>query len=175
MTVTPNSVKGQAERYGRVGPVATGWRIGPATISWVSMPDLSSPSVSPARIGQIAVPVEDVDRATAFYADVLGLRLLFRAPPRLAFFDCGGVRLMLSRPEGADAGRAGVVYYVVADLPAAHAALAARGAAVVEPPHLIARMPDHDLWMAFYRDSEGNLLGLMSEVRPPAATHTTER
>ena len=132
------------------------------------MSDATPRYVPPDRIGQIAIPVEDVDRAAAFYADVLGLRLLFRAPPGLVFFDCGGVRLMLSRPEGAPA--AGVVYYAVADLPAAHAALVARGADFVQPPHRIARLPDHDLWMAFLRDSEGNLLGLMSEVRPPAAS-----
>jgi methylmalonyl-CoA/ethylmalonyl-CoA epimerase len=125
-------------------------------------------SVTLQRVGQIAVPVHDLDRAVAFYTDVLGLRLLFRAPPGLAFFDCGGVRLMLSRPEGPDAGSdARVVYYVVADLPSAHAALLARGADVVQPPHLVARLPDHDLWLAFVRDSEGNLLGLMSEVRGP--------
>jgi methylmalonyl-CoA/ethylmalonyl-CoA epimerase len=129
----------------------------------------STAPVAVQRIGQIAVPVQDLDRAVTFYADVLGLRLLFRAPPGLAFFDCGGVRLMLSRPEGRDAGRsASVVYYVVADLSATHAALLARGADVVQPPHLIARLPDHDLWMAFLRDSEGNLLGLMSEVRSAA-------
>jgi methylmalonyl-CoA/ethylmalonyl-CoA epimerase len=130
---------------------------------------MTTSSIAPVavqRIGQIAVPVQDLDRAVTFYAEVLGLPLLFRSPPGLAFFDCGGVRLMLSRPEGQDAGSsASVVYYVVADLPAAHAALLARGANLVQPPHLIARLPDHDLWMAFLRDSEGNLLGLMSEVR----------
>src|SRR5690349_19777207 len=130
--------------------------------------DLPRPD-RPARIGQIAIAVADLDRAVAWYADVLGLRLLFRAPPGLAFFDCGGVRLMLSRPEGREAtGHAGVVYYLVADVVAAHAALAARGAEVVEAPRLIARLPDHELWMAFLHDSEGNLLGLMSEVRDGA-------
>ena len=123
-------------------------------------------SVRPQRIGQIAIPGEDVDRAAAFYADVLGLRLLFRAPPGLAFFDCGGVRLMLSRPERGERSTGGVIYYLVEDLDAAHATLVARGATIVEGPHLIARLPDHDLWMAFCRDTEGNLLGLMSEVRP---------
>jgi methylmalonyl-CoA/ethylmalonyl-CoA epimerase len=130
----------------------------------------------PARIGQVAVPVMDLDRAVTWYETVLGLRLLFRAPPGLAFLDCGGVRVMLSRPEKPDDGsRASVLYYVVPDLPAAHAALAARGADLVDRPHLVARLPDHDLWMAFCRDSEGNLLGLMSEValggpdRPDAA------
>lgn len=125
------------------------------------------------RIGQIAVPVQDLDRAVAFYRDVLGLRLLFQAPPGLAFFECGGVRLMLSLPEGPDVPRAAsIIYYQVDDLPAAWAAVTARGAAPgtagQAEPHRIAKLPDHDLWMAFIQDSEGNLLGLMSEVRPPA-------
>jgi methylmalonyl-CoA/ethylmalonyl-CoA epimerase len=125
------------------------------------------------RIGQIAVPVHDLDRAVAFYRDVLGLRLLFQAPPGLAFFECGGVRLMLSLPEGPDTARmASVIYYLVDDLAAAWVAVMARGAtpgaAGQAEPHLIAKLPDHDLWMAFIQDSEGNLLGLMSEVRPPA-------
>jgi catechol 2,3-dioxygenase-like lactoylglutathione lyase family enzyme len=131
--------------------------------------DLPRPD-RPARIGQIAIAVADLDRAVAWYADVLGLPLLFRAPPGLAFFDCGGVRLMLSRPDppGTEL-RTSVLYYQVADIHAAHAGLRSRGAALVDEPHLIARLPDHDLWMSFCHDSEGNLLGLMSEVRPPAA------
>ena len=123
--------------------------------------------VAPERIGQISVLVQDVERATAFYRDVLGLRFLFSAPPGLAFFDCGGVRLMLSRPEG-ESGGTSVLYYLVPDIRAAYDALAARGVTFVDEPHLIARMPDHDLWMVFLRDSEGNTVGLMSEVRPPA-------
>jgi methylmalonyl-CoA/ethylmalonyl-CoA epimerase len=122
------------------------------------------------RIGQIAIPVADLERAVTFYADVLGLRLHFRAPPGLAFFDCGGVRLMLSRPEGAETpARAGLQYYVVPDIGAAHMALVDRGVAFVGAPHLVARLPDHDLWLAVFRDSEDNLLALMSEVRPPSA------
>lgn len=124
---------------------------------------------TPTRIGQIAVPVSDLDRAVAFYEGTLGLRLLFRAPPGLAFFDCGGVRLMLSRPEGpADATRAGIIYYLVTDLPAAYARLRARGVEFLDTPHRVARLADHDLWMAFCRDSEQNMLALMSEVRPGA-------
>jgi methylmalonyl-CoA/ethylmalonyl-CoA epimerase len=124
----------------------------------------------PIRIGQIAIPVSDLDRAVRFYGDALGLRLLFRAPPGLAFFDCGGVRLMLSQPEGPDAPRqAGIVYYVVADLDATYRALLSRGVAFLDAPHCVARLPDHELWMAFCRDSEQNLLALMSEVRPGAA------
>ena len=132
---------------------------------------VSGPGIS--RVGQIAIPVRDLDRAVAFYRDVLGLRLLFQAPPGLAFFDCGGVRLMLTLPEGPEnAGHSSVLYYLVDDIQAAWAAVTARGAkpatAGAPEPHLIAKLPDHDLWMAFVEDTEGNLLGLMSEVRPPS-------
>ena len=119
------------------------------------------------RIGQIAIPVADLERAVAFYSDVLGLRLLFRAPPGLAFFDCGGVRLMLSRPEGEDTPAiAGLLYYLVPDIKAAHAVLVERGVTFVQVPRPVARLPDHELWLALCRDSEDNLLALMSEVRP---------
>jgi methylmalonyl-CoA/ethylmalonyl-CoA epimerase len=118
------------------------------------------------QIGQIAVTVQDIERAVRFYGDTLGLRLLFRAPPGLAFFDCGGVRLMLSRPEGtAEPKTTAPLYYVVDDIGAAHGLLTGRGVKFVGDPHIVARMPDHDLWMAFFHDSEGNLLGLMSEAR----------
>jgi methylmalonyl-CoA/ethylmalonyl-CoA epimerase len=120
-----------------------------------------------AGLGQVAVAVADLGRAVAFYRDVLGLPLLFEAPPGLAFFDCGGVRLMLTTPQGPERDhRTSVLYYRVADLPAAAAAVAARGAALESEPHLVARLPDHELWMAFLRDPDGNLLGLMSEERP---------
>jgi methylmalonyl-CoA/ethylmalonyl-CoA epimerase len=120
------------------------------------------------RIGQIAITVQDIERAVQFYRDVLGLRLLFQAPPGLAFFDCGGVRLMLSRPEGnADEQGVGtsVLYYKVDDIAAAHAVLSTKAVKFVGDPHIVAKMPDHDLWMAFFRDSEGNLLALMHEAR----------
>lgn len=127
---------------------------------------MSTALVSPSRIGQIAIPAREIGRAVAFYRDVLGLRFLFDAPPKLAFFDCGGVRLMLSEPEDGQTFQPGsVLYYLVDDLPATHQALLERGASFVDAPHKIASMPDHDLWMAFLHDSEGNLVGLMSEVR----------
>ena len=118
------------------------------------------------RIGQIAVPVVDVERAIAFYRDVLGMRFLFQAPPGLGFFDCGGVRLMLDGPAAAQAGKGTVVYYQVPDLGAAFETLSARGVRFEKPPHRIAKLPDHELWMAFFRDPDENLLALMSEVRP---------
>lgn len=122
------------------------------------------------RIGQIAITVQDVDRAVQFYRDVLELRLLFQAPPGLAFFDCRGVRLMLSRPErdaGTQEERVGTspLYYVVDDMAAAHRLLSAKKVKFVGEPHIVAKMPDHDLWMAFFHDSEGNLLALMHEAR----------
>ncbi len=116
-------------------------------------------------IGQIAVPVRDIERAVAFYRDVLGMRFLFQAPPGLGFFDCGGVRLMLDAPAGENAGNASVIYYRVDDLDASHETLLERGVSFEAPPHMIAKLPDHELWMAFLRDPDGNLLALMSEVR----------
>lgn len=118
-----------------------------------------------AKIGQIAIPVTDIDRAVAFYRDVLGMRFLFQAPPGLGFFDCGGVRLMLDLPAKEQAGRGGVIYYKVDDLQAAFDTLSARGVAVEAKPHLIAKMTDHELWMAFFRDPDRNAFALMAEVR----------
>jgi methylmalonyl-CoA/ethylmalonyl-CoA epimerase len=119
------------------------------------------------QIGQIAVPVGDIERAIAFYRDILGMRFLFQAAPGLAFFDCAGVRLMLDAPAKAQSENySSIIYYKVPDLHAAFAALSARGVAFEAEPHLIAKMPDHELWMAFFRDPDGNLLALMSEIQP---------
>jgi methylmalonyl-CoA/ethylmalonyl-CoA epimerase len=117
-----------------------------------------------SRIGQIAINVHDPERATAFYRDVLGLQHLFSAG-RLSFFDCGGVRLMLSPPEKLEFDHPGsILYFQVVDIQAAYARLKTVGAKFEDTPHLLARMPKHDLWMTFFRDSEENLLALMSEV-----------
>ncbi len=117
-------------------------------------------------IGQIAVTVHDLERAVAFYRDALGVTFQFRAP-QLAFFDCAGVRLMLSVPEKPEHDHpSSILYFNVADLKGAYATLQSRGVSFIDAPHLIARMPDHELWMTFFQDSEGNTLALMSEVRP---------
>ncbi len=118
-----------------------------------------------SQIGQIGLTIDDLPRAVEFYRDTLGLRLLFQAPPNLAFFDCAGVRLMLAPVEKPGEKFSSVVYFRVDDIRAAHETLAARGVPFESAPHLIARMPDHELWMAFFRDPSGNLLALMSEVR----------
>lgn len=123
-----------------------------------------------SAIGQIAIPVEDVERATAFYRDSLGLPFLFDVPGQMSFFDCGGVRLMLSLPEGEGAEGAGsILYFRVEDIEAAHETLSARGVEFIRPPHRIAEMGTHDLWMAFFRDGEKSTLALMSEVAKGAA------
>lgn len=115
-------------------------------------------------IGQIAINVKALDRAVAFYRDTLGLKFLFEAP-KLAFFECGGVRLMLGTAEKPEFDHPGsILYYKVADIAATHARLRAAGVTFEAEPHLVARLPRHDLHMAFLRDTEGNLLALMSEV-----------
>jgi predicted enzyme related to lactoylglutathione lyase len=121
-------------------------------------------------IGQIAINAKDLPRAVRFYRDTLGLRFLFEAPPQMAFFDCGGVRLLVGvASEPMFDHPASVIYYRVDDIAAAHRVLTGRGVQFISAPHLVARLPDHDLWLADFRDTEGNVLALMSEVRPAAS------
>ncbi|PYQ59970.1 MAG: glyoxalase, partial [Acidobacteria bacterium] len=111
---------------------------------------MADQDLSCSRIGQIAVVVQDLDRAVAFYRDTLGLRFLFQAPPKLAFFDCGGVRLMLDVPEEEEFKHASsILYYKVDDIQATWATLRDRGVEFRDEPHMVARMPDHELWMTF--------------------------
>jgi methylmalonyl-CoA/ethylmalonyl-CoA epimerase len=118
-----------------------------------------------SRLGQVAVNAKDVERAAAFYEEKLGLKLLFKAPPGLAFFDCGGVRLMLDRAEKPEFDHpSSILYFSVPDIQAAYGKLKNSGVRFEDEPHVITRMPTHDLWMTFFRDSENNLLALMCEV-----------
>jgi methylmalonyl-CoA/ethylmalonyl-CoA epimerase len=124
------------------------------------------PNLANSRIGQIAVVCKNVQRASAFYRDVLGLRHLFDAGPNLSFYDCGGVRLMLTmveRPQDDHAGS--MLYYFVDSIDAVYEGLSAKGAQFIEKPHMIARMPDHELWLCAFEDSEGNPVGIMEERR----------
>jgi methylmalonyl-CoA/ethylmalonyl-CoA epimerase len=124
----------------------------------------ATPATQTFSLGQIALTVRDVARSTAFYRDEVGLPFLFGAGPNLSFLDVGGVRLMLSSPEGAFVpGVSSVLYLKVDDIVAAYAAMSARGVTFVDAPHLVAPMPDHDLWMCFFRDPDGHTLGLMCE------------
>jgi methylmalonyl-CoA/ethylmalonyl-CoA epimerase len=117
-----------------------------------------------STIGQIAITVTDVPRAIAFYKDTLGIKLLFQMPT-MGFFDCGGVRLMISAGEKHGESYASVIYFKVPNIQEAWSELITRGITVEREPHMIAKMPDHELWMAFFRDPDRNLLALMSEVR----------
>lgn len=126
----------------------------------------NNPSFALSDIGQIGLTVSDLDKAVAFYRDALGIKHLFNAPPAMAFFAAGNVRLMLSRPEKPDSERFGcALYFKVVDIQSARDALAARGVTFEVEPHRLARMPDHELWMAFFRDPDRNLLALMCEKR----------
>lgn len=114
-------------------------------------------------IGQIAVHATNIERATAFYRDVLGLPFLFAAPPGLAFFQCGTVRLMLSGPEGAEFDHAAsVLYFDVADIEEGYRILKERGVTFRDQPHEITRMGGKALWMTFFEDSEANIFAIMA-------------
>ncbi len=117
-----------------------------------------------SEIRQIAITVSDVATALPFYRDALGLNFLFSPSPNLAFLAAGSVRLMLTTPQGAGAvGQNSILYFKVSDIGAAHAAIVGRGAKDERGPQLTARLPDHELWTAFVRDPDGNLVGLMEE------------
>jgi predicted enzyme related to lactoylglutathione lyase len=117
-----------------------------------------------AQIGQIAVNVHDLARAEAFYRDKLGLKHLFTVP-KMSFFDCGGVTLMLDIPEEAEHDHpSSIIYFTVDDIQHACSTLSGRGVKFLGQPHVIAAMDKYDLWMAFFRDSEENVMALMSKV-----------
>ena len=117
-----------------------------------------------SAIGQVSVTVQDLDRAVSFYRDQLGMPFLFQVP-NMAFFDCAGVRLMLTLPEaGPDDVHTSILYYKVDDIQDAYRIMKDRNVQFVGRPHKIADLEDHELWMAFFRDSETNLLALMAEI-----------
>lgn len=121
-----------------------------------------------SAIGQIALVVSSIDTATAFYKDKLGVPFLFSAPPKLAFFNLDGVRLMLAEPENPaetdKIGKNSTLYFKVDDIHSAYDTLAARGVTMDDKPHVIAKLGSVELWMAFLRDPDHNLIGLMCEV-----------
>ena len=124
------------------------------------------------RIRQIAIIVQDLERATKFYRDVLGMKFLFEVPG-LSFFDADGIRLMLGKADNPEIERASsLLYYLVGDILGAHKVLEEKGVEILIAPRIVAPMPDHDLWMAFIRDPDGHLIGLMMEApkgyTPPA-------
>jgi predicted enzyme related to lactoylglutathione lyase len=125
-------------------------------------------NASLGQIGQIAVNVHDLDRAAAFYKEKLGMKHLFSVPGRMAFFDCGGIRLMLAIPERPDLDHpSSILYFKVPDIEATHRVLVSKEVHFEAEPMLVAPMGTHDLWLAEFRDSENNVLALMSEKAKP--------
>ena len=125
--------------------------------------------LSSASVGQLLVPVTDLERGTAFYRDVLGLPFLFSAPPQMSFFQAGTVRLLVGVPEQAgSAQRGSMIYFKVGDIQAVHATLSGRGVKFFAEPHLVHRAATYELWLTEFRDPDGNQLCLMSEVPKPA-------
>jgi methylmalonyl-CoA/ethylmalonyl-CoA epimerase len=122
-----------------------------------------------ATIGQLLIPVSDLDRAVSFYRDTLGLRLLFTAPPQMSFFQAGDVRLLVGVPEGEGvSSRSSMIYFKVADIRAVAATLESRGVSFLHAPHVVHRTPTSELWLAEFRDPDGNPLCLMYEGAPLA-------
>ena len=121
--------------------------------------------VSLTTIGQVAVPVRDLDRATTFYRDVLGMKFIFQVPGMMSFFDCGGIRIMLAIPTSQEYDHpSSIIYYRVDDIQATFAALSAQNVPFSQNPHSVGQMGNIDVWMAFFADVDGNTLALMSEV-----------
>ncbi|HJQ99796.1 MAG TPA: VOC family protein [Candidatus Polarisedimenticolaceae bacterium] len=117
-------------------------------------------------VAQLAMTVGNVERSVAFYRDVVGLKFLFTAPPGLGFLECGGTRLMLATRESGGPDEAHpAVYYRVDSVRDAAADLTARGIALHKEPHVIAKLPHADLWLAFILDPDGHLVGFMSEEK----------
>jgi methylmalonyl-CoA/ethylmalonyl-CoA epimerase len=122
-------------------------------------------NLADAKIGQLLIPVEDFERGIAFYRDVLGIPFLFAAPPQMAFFECGGVRLLVGvMPAGQTAQRGAAIYFRVPDIQAVYSELESKGVAFRGAPHVAHRAPTYELWLAEFSDPDGNQLVLMSEV-----------
>lgn len=141
------------------------FRATPVVIRLKSSVDMTIPAKL-STIRQIAITVSDVDAAVVFYSGILGLDFLFRAGPSLAFLDADGVRVMLTTPQGAGTiGGNSILYFSVSDIVSVHNSLVMQGAVEERKPSLAAKMPDHDLWIGFLRDPDGNLVGLMEEKK----------
>jgi methylmalonyl-CoA/ethylmalonyl-CoA epimerase len=122
-------------------------------------------NLSNATVAQVMIPIEDFERGTAFYRDTLGIPFLFAAPPQMAFFMCGPVRLLVGvMPPGQQAQRGSAIYFQVPDIHAVFASLKNDGVEFVADPHLVNRTPKSELWLAEFKDPDGNQLALMSEI-----------
>ena len=122
-------------------------------------------NLSDATVGQLLIPVDDFESGVTFYRDVLGLPFLFAAPPQMAFFACGGIRLLIGvMPPGQKAQRGSAIYFTVKDIGAVFSTLSSKGVTFRQAPHVVHRTPKSELWLAEFNDPDGNQLALMSEV-----------
>jgi predicted enzyme related to lactoylglutathione lyase len=122
-------------------------------------------NLSTATVGQLLVPIGDFEGGVAFYRDVLGLPFLFSAPPQMAFFMCGPVRLLIGvPPPGQAAQRSATIYFRVSDIKKVHATLTGQGVRFQAEPHVVHRTPTTEFWLAEFNDPDDNQLALMSEV-----------
>lgn len=116
-------------------------------------------------IGQINIPVQDLEKATNFYQNTLGMALIFQVPNMMSFFDCGGVRLMLAIPTSPEYDHpSSIIYYLVEDIYESYETLKAKNVEFTQDPHSVGQMGAVDVWMAFFKDTDGNHLAIMSEV-----------
>jgi len=118
-----------------------------------------------ATVAQLLIPIDDFEKGVAFYRDVLGVPFLFAAPPQMAFFNCGGIRLLVGvMPPGQRAQRGSAIYFRVPDIRAVYSSLKSSGVNFSAEPHVVNRTPKSELWLAEFTDPDGNQLALMSEV-----------
>ena len=116
-------------------------------------------------IGQIAIAITDIKKAVDFYKNILGLKLLFESPPGLAFFDCGGIRLMLTTLQGQERDhKTSVIYYKVDDIKNTTKRLKSKGIVFIQEPQFVAKIENYELWIGFIRDQDENLIGIMAEI-----------
>ena len=127
-------------------------------------------NLADATIAQLMIPIDDFEKGVAFYRDTLGLRFLFAAPPQMAFFQCGTVRLLVGvLPSGQQAQRGSAIYFQVTDIQSTHAELKGKGVRFLAPPHVVHRTPKSELWLSEFTDPDGNQLALMGEVQTGGA------
>ena len=128
-------------------------------------------NLSNAKVGQLLIPADDFEKGVAFYRDILGLPFLFAAPPQMAFFNCGGVRLLVGvTPLGQKPQRGSAIYFQVPDIHAAFSSLKHSGVGFLAEPHVVNRTPQSELWLAEFTDPDANQLAVMSEVAPGDAS-----
>src|SRR4029077_4216724 len=127
--------------------------------------DIDKMNLADAAVTQLLIPIDDFERGVAFYRDVLGLPFLFAAPPQMAFFQCGAVRLLVGvTPAGQKVQRGSQIYFGVKDIQSVYSSLSTQGVELKTRPHIENRSATSEVWLAEFVDPDGNQLALMSEA-----------